>query len=148
MRRWRSSRPKCAKWSHTHHDDDVMKSRWKTLRSLDADTEYLVLASSIPPKSVSSTLSMFRGSRTVRRQLLTTDGVLGFSMLAEPFRRRYATLSVWRDAEALDAFVDTSPHAEVMAEMAPSMDEPKFVRWTISGGDGTPTWTDAISRLQ
>jgi heme-degrading monooxygenase HmoA len=91
---------------------------------------------------------MFRGSRTVRQQLLTTDGVLGFSMLAEPLRKKYATLSVWRDEEALDAFADMSPHAELMAEMASSMDEPKFARWTISGSDGPPSWTDAISRLQ
>ena len=125
-----------------------MKSRWKALESLDADTEYLVLASSIPPKSVSSTWSMFRGSRTVRQQLLVTNGVLGFSMLAEPLRKKYATLSVWRDAEALDAFAGTSPHAELMAEMALSMNEPKFVRWTISGSDGPPSWTDAIARLR
>ena len=125
-----------------------MKSRWKALGVLDPDAEYLVLASSIPPKSISSTWSMFRGSRTVRQQLLTTDGVLGFSMLAEPLRKKYATLSVWRDEEALDVFAGTSPHAELMAELAPSMDEPKFTRWTISGGDGPPTWTDAISRLQ
>ena len=125
-----------------------MKSRWKTLGALDADAEYLVLASSIPPKSHSSTWSMFRGSRVVRQQLLTTDGVLGFSMLAEPLRKKYATLSVWRDEEALDAFASTHPHARLMAELAPSMNEPKFVRWTISGSDGRPSWTDALSRLE
>ena len=125
-----------------------MKSPWKALGPLDPDREYLVLASSIPPKSVSSTWRMFRGSRTVRGQLLTTDGVLGFAMLAEPLRKKYATLSVWRDAVALEAFVGTSPHAELMAEMAPSMSEPKFVRWTISGIDGRPSWTDALTRLK
>ena len=124
-----------------------MKSRWKTLGALDPDTEYLVLASSIPPKNISSTWSMFRGSRTIRKQLLNTDGVLGFSMLAEPSRKNYATLSVWRDQDALDAFAGTSPHAELTAELAPSMNEPKFVRWTISGSDGTPSWNDALARL-
>lgn len=125
-----------------------MKSPWKTLGTLDADAEYLVLASSIPPKSVSSTWSMFRGSRAIRRQLLVADGVIGFSMLAEPMRKKYATLSVWRDEAALDAFVNAMPHAELMSDLSPSMDEPTFVRWTISGRDGTPSWDDALDRLR
>ena len=107
-----------------------------------------MLASSIPPKSVASTGRMFRGSRLVRRQLLAADGVLGFSMLAEPHRKRYATLSVWRDEDALDAFAGTAPHAQLMAALAPAMDEPKFVRWTISGSNGRPSWTDALARLR
>lgn len=125
-----------------------MNSRWKTLGVLDADAEYLVLASSIPPKSLTSTWSMFRGSRVVRQQLLTTDGVLGFSMLAEPLRKKYATLSVWRNEEALDAFAGTHPHDRLMAQLKSSMNGPKFVRWTISGSDGTPSWADALDRLE
>jgi quinol monooxygenase YgiN len=127
---------------------DVVKSPWKSLAELDPDTEYLVLASSIPPKSVRSTWRMFRGSREVRRQLLATDGVVGFSMLAEPLRKHYATLSVWRDAEHLDAFAATDPHERLMGELSPAMDGPKFVRWTISGRDGIPSWADALGRLQ
>ena len=126
----------------------VVKTPWKTLGMLESDREYLVLASSIPPRSMSSTWSMFRGSRIVRQQLLRADGVLGFALLAEPFRKNYATLSVWRDDEALDAFAGTDPHARLMAELAPSMNAPKFVRWKISGSDGTPSWTDALDRLQ
>lgn len=125
----------------------VMKSPWKAVGVLAPDAEYVVLASSIPPKSLASTWSLFRGSRAVRQQLLTTDGLLGFSMLAEPLRKNYATLSVWRDEEALDAFAGSSAHARLMAELAPAMNEPRFVRWTIPGSDGTPSWTDALSRL-
>ncbi len=127
--------------------DDVVKSPWKTVDSLDPEADYLVLASSIPPKSVASTWKMFRGSRIVRRQLLATDGVMGFSMLAEPLRKRYATLSVWRDDATLDAFARTDPHKEVMVDLAPAMDHPEFVRWTISGRDGVPSWSDALDRL-
>ena len=126
----------------------IMKSPWKSLAPLDHDVEYLVLASSIPPKSIASTWRMFRGSRLVRRQLLATDGVLGFSMLAEPLRKHYATLSVWRDEDALGAFARTAPHAQLMDALAPEMDDPRFVRWTIRGSDGTPSWADALARLQ
>jgi heme-degrading monooxygenase HmoA len=124
-----------------------MKSRWKSLEPLDADTEYVVLASSIPPKSFRSTGRLFRGSRAVRRQLLATDGVMGFSMLAEPARKRYATLSVWRDQATLEAFARTMPHRSLMAGLAEEMDSPQFVQWTITGSDGLPHWSDALRRL-
>jgi hypothetical protein len=124
-----------------------MKSRWKQVAPLDPDAEYLVLASSIPPRSVASTWKLFRGSRVVRRQLMTTDGVLGFSLLAEPLRKHYATLSVWRDEAALAAFAQAHPHDQLMRELAPEMDATTFVRWSVSGAAGPPTWADALARL-
>ena len=125
-----------------------MKSPWKAVAPLEPGTTYLVLASSIPPKSMASTWKLFRGSRAVRKQLLATDGVVGFALLAEPLRKRYATLSVWRDDAALDAFAGAHPHDRLMADLAPAMGPTKFVRWTISGSDGRPAWSDALARLQ
>jgi hypothetical protein len=124
-----------------------MKSRWKQVAPLEPKAEYLVLASSIPPKSVASTWKLFRGSRAVRRQLLLTEGVLGFSMLAEPLRKHYATLSVWRDEAALGGFAGAHPHDRLMRGLAPEMGPTKFVRWTISGAEGPPSWADALTRL-
>ncbi len=117
------------------------------MSALNPDSEYLVLASSIPPKSVRSTWKLFQGSRAVRRQLLETDGVMGFSMLAEPFRKHYATLSIWRDGAALDDFARAHPHDELVVALAPEMGETIFVRWTVSGRDGRPTWKEALERL-
>ena len=124
-----------------------MKSPWKSFAPIEPDREYLVLASSIPAKSLRSTGKMFRGSSAVRGQLARAEGLVGFSMLASPWRKYYATLSVWRDAEALGAFVAHSPHHELMAELAPEMGPTKFVRWTISGAAGRPRWDDALRRL-
>jgi hypothetical protein len=124
-----------------------MKSPWKSMRSLEPDREYLVLASSIPPRKLSSTWRLFRGARIVRKQLASTDGVIGFALLARPLRKQYATLSVWIDEAALDAFAGHSPHHELMTELAPEMGPTKFVRWVISGSAGRPSWDDALRRL-
>ncbi|MCU1501282.1 MAG: hypothetical protein JWM12_636 [Ilumatobacteraceae bacterium] len=124
-----------------------MKSRWKSVVPLEPDAEYLVLASSIPPKSLGSTWKLFRGSRAVRRQLLAAAGVMGFSMLAEPLSKHYATLSVWRDEAALDAFARDHPHDQLMADLALAMGPTKFVRWAIRGADGPPSWSNALERL-
>jgi hypothetical protein len=124
-----------------------VRSPWKSLGELEPGREYVVLASAIPARKRSSTWRMFRGSRIVHKQLLGTDGVVGFSMLARPWTKEYATLSVWTSGEALDAFAATSPHQEMMSALAPEMGPTKFVRWTIQGSDGRPTWDDALRRL-
>lgn len=123
-----------------------MKSPWKAFADLEPDREYLVLASSIPPRSHSSTWK-FRGSRAVGKQLAGTQGVVGFSLLARPLKKQYATLSVWVDEGALGAFVGASPHHELMAGLMPEMGATKFVRWTITGSAGRPSWDDALQRL-
>lgn len=124
-----------------------MKSPWKTMKPYEPDHEYVVLASSIPPRSMSSTPRLFRGASAVRKQLAGTEGVVGFSLLARPLRKQYATLSVWVDEHALAAFAEGSPHRELMAGLAPEMGRTKFVRWTIKASDGQPSWSDALKRL-
>lgn len=124
-----------------------MRSPWKKIRDVEPDTEYLVLASAIPTKSLRSTWRMFRGASAVRRQLSATDGIVGFSLLARPLRKQYATLSVWADQAALDAFVHTTPHSELMGALAAEMGPTKFERWTITGSHGRPRWTEALERL-
>jgi heme-degrading monooxygenase HmoA len=124
-----------------------MKSPWKALGALEPDRDYVVLASSIPPRELSSTWRMFRGASLVRKQLSTAPGVVGYSMLARPLRKQYATLSVWVDEESLTGFARERPHSEVMTELSPQMLAPKFVRWRIKGRDGRPSWRDALRRL-
>jgi len=125
-----------------------MKSPWKTFGQLEADRSYLVLASSIPPRQLSSTWRLFRGASAIRAQLAKTDGVIGFSLLARPLRKQYATLSVWAHEDALSAFSHARPHDQLMADLAPEMGPTKFVRWTIKGSDGRPSWKDALARLR
>ena len=45
------------------------------------------------------------------------------------------------------AFADGSPHRDLRADLAPEMGATKFVRWTIKGSSGRPSWRDAMRRL-
>lgn len=125
-----------------------MKSPWTAIRPMQPEREYLVLASSIPPLSRTSTRALFAGAGAVRRQLADTEGLVGFSLLARPVRKQYATLSVWEDEQALDAFADQTPHRELVSTLPPAMAPTTFVRWTVSGADGRPSWGDALRRLR
>ncbi len=124
-----------------------MKTPWKSMMPLEPDREYLVLATSIPPLSRSATLRLFRGANAVTKQLEGTQGVVGFSLLARPVVKQYATLSVWLDDPSLAAFAAANPHRQLMADLSPEMGPTKFVRWTIRGSDGRPSWSEALTRL-
>lgn len=125
-----------------------MKSPWKSMMSMEPDREYLVLASRIPPRSRSSTFRLFRGAGAVRKQLEGTEGVVGFSLLARPWKKQYATLSVWVDEPSLAAFSAAAPHRDLMVELLPEMGPTKFVRWSIKGANGQPSWDEALARLE
>jgi heme-degrading monooxygenase HmoA len=124
-----------------------MKSPWKSMRPMQPGRHYVVLASSIPPRSRASTRALFAGASAVRKQLANTEGVIGFSLLARPVRKQYATLSVWEDDAALETFATSEPHAQLMADLGPEMAPTTFVRWNMSGGDNRPSWRDALERL-
>ena len=128
--------------------EDTSKSRWRQLQPFEDGRDYLVLASSIPARRRSSTARLSKGSRAVAAQLENTDGVVGFSMLARPIRKQYATLSVWVDDAALKAFAASAPHSQLVDDLTAEMAPTRFLRWTIRGDDGRPRWADALARLE
>jgi heme-degrading monooxygenase HmoA len=110
--------------------------------------EHLAMASSLPLRRFSSTIRFMRFVMEIRGQLRTADGLVGYALWAKPFSRRYWTLSEWRDQDALDRFMRTKPHADVMRDLRPAMDPTTFVKWKLDSQAGPPTWEEALSRLE
>ena len=55
-------------------------------------------------------------------QLERTDGLVAYSLRAQPFATTFWTLSAWTDDDALGAFVREMPHVSVMAKLRPHME--------------------------
>jgi len=70
---------------------------WTTRVEMEPGSGYLVMASHLPLKRISSTVRFFRGVTAVRRQLAAADGLVGYTLRAKPLARDYWTLSVWKD---------------------------------------------------
>jgi hypothetical protein len=109
--------------------------------------EYLVMASHLPLRSITSTLRFFRAVNAVRNQLSRAEGLVGYTLRAKPLARDYWTLSVWNDDVALMNFMRTPPHVGVMGSLKPVMRPTRFVQWQITADDGLPSWTEAFERL-
>ncbi|MDR2985940.1 MAG: DUF3291 domain-containing protein [Nocardiopsaceae bacterium] len=121
---------------------------WTSRSELESGSEYLVMASHLPLKSISSTVRFFRAVNAVRGQLAHTDGLVGYTLRAKPLARDYWTLSVWKNREALTAFMRTSPHVGIMSSLKPLMQPTKFIFWSVSGAEGRPDFAAALKRLE
>jgi hypothetical protein len=121
---------------------------WKSFAAPDRDSDYLVMASSLPLLRLTATLRFFRFVRAIRAQLSGSDGLVGYSLWAKPLQKRYWTLSVWRDDAALASFMNAVPHVEVMTTLGPDMGATRFVRWHVRGSETPVAWDEALRRLE
>src|ERR1043166_495761 len=90
---------------------------WITRESPTEGTQYLALISHLPLRNFRALPKFFRFTFETRRQLQTAPGLIGYSLEAKPFARKFWTLSVWRDEQSLRAFVGNQPHSRIMQEI-------------------------------
>jgi hypothetical protein len=108
---------------------------------------YLALISYLPLKHFRAIPRFFRFTLETRRQLQNSPGLIGYSLDARPFSRKFWTLSVWREQRSLTDFVGALPHSRIMRELAPHMGKTKFAQWTVESHEIPLDWTVAKARL-
>ena len=121
--------------------------RWTAAAEWEPGHEYVVMASHLPLVSIRSTLRFFRAVAAIRKQLSSTQGLVGYTLRAKPLARDYWTLSVWDDRVALEQFMRTRPHVRLMGSLKPFMGTTRFVEWVVTTTEGRPSWTEALERL-
>ena len=120
---------------------------WRNTATVDPDAEYLLLASCLPLRSIATVPWFLRLTTSVIWQLEHTDGLVGYSLRAQPLARTFWTLSAWTDAQALTAFVRETPHQGVMTRLRPHMGPTRFTTWTAPGSALPMPWNVAIGHL-
>jgi hypothetical protein len=121
---------------------------WRVRSAVQPGAEYLVMASHLPLRSIVKVPWFMGLTVSVVRQLERTDGLVGYTLRAQPLARSFWTLSAWTDARALAAFVRELPHQGVMAKLRPHMGPTRFTTWTAPGSALPVPWDMAIERLQ
>lgn len=119
---------------------------WRAFGSPDRSREFVALLSYLPLKSYSGIAPLVIYAVKVVKQLAKADGLVGYSMLAHPFSKRFWTLSAWESDAALRAFVQDPPHVRIMAALTPHMDKTNFVRWKVKASELPLKWDDALRR--
>jgi hypothetical protein len=120
---------------------------WKTFLAPEPGREYLALLSFLPLKHYRTVPKFFWLTIQTQRQLSQSKGLIGYSLLAQPLRRTFWTLSVWQDQQSLMDFVRQIPHSRIMQSLAPHMGKTQFVQWKLPATAVPPAWNDALTRL-
>jgi hypothetical protein len=120
----------------------------------DPDTDVVVLGSRLELQSRRDVPGFLGAALKLRKQVREMSGAVGVSLVAEPTRKTFWTLSAWVDQASLDAFVATPPHVAVMQRYHERMVGGAFTTWTVKTWDlperrsnAKQLWTEAKRRL-
>jgi hypothetical protein len=123
-------------------------SPWKAFGEPDADSSYLVILTHLPVRQLWNLPRFLNYTRKIRGQLeARPEGLVGYSLLAQPLRSDYWTLSAWEGPAALGRFLREDPHREAMVELPKTLSEFKTWRWKATGTALPPSWDDALTRI-
>src|SRR5262249_39808899 len=109
--------------------------------------DYLAFLSYLPLRHYRTIPRFIRLSLETRRQLSTSKGLIGYSLLAQIFRRRFWTLSAWEDFHCLTDFTSELPHLRIIQELSSQMGETQFIHWTVQSSAIPLEWSDALPRI-
>jgi heme-degrading monooxygenase HmoA len=120
---------------------------WKSFAAVGAEDDCLMLLTTLPIRRLTKLQRFLAFTRRIQKQLdAGPPGLIGYSLLAKPFRGRYWTLSAWRDEEAVRAFIRQPPHVDAMRELRKVLAGFTTIRWSVRGGELPPDWDDALAR--
>jgi hypothetical protein len=103
---------------------------WTTTDEHDGDV--VVLASRLRLRKLRDVPSFLREALAIRRQVLRSRGALGVSLLAQPRRKTFWTLSAWTDDRAIEQFVVAEPHQTTMKKYHERLADAHFVTWVTN----------------
>ncbi len=115
---------------------------WVTRQPIEPDRPYVVMSSKLPLKRSRSIPGFLRDTLTIRRQLRSAAGLVGYSLDANLAHRTFWTFSVWTDQGSLDTFAATEPHRRIIGRLRPLMAPTRFSTTTMSGADIPTTWAE------
>jgi hypothetical protein len=107
-----------------------------------------IMASRLELRRLREVPSFLAAAMRVRRQMLTSPGSMGVSLVAKPLQRTFWTLSAWQGEADLRRTVGMEPHVGVMKHFRPCMARSAFVTWRAEASDLPVPWNEALRRLE
>lgn len=105
---------------------------------------YIVIATTIKP---GDRRAFTEQAEELAEQLRTQEGLVLFGFGGSLTKGTAQTLSVWRDAESLAAFMASPGHVSAVVAHAGESEDFATDMWEIDGADLPPTWDEADVRL-
>ncbi|MGW1072595.1 DUF3291 domain-containing protein [Streptomyces sp. NPDC002537] len=120
---------------------------WVTPNPAAPHTQAYVMASRFEVRSMRDVPRFFLKSLSAWKQVKSAPGALGASLIAQPLKRTFYTLSAWESRDALYAYARAEPHRGIMTDLRPSMRTSTFEFWEVPAESLPITWDEAGRRL-
>lgn len=120
---------------------------WTVPNPAAPNTQAFVMASRFDVRSGKDVPRFFLKSLSAWRQVRSAPGALGASLIAEPLKRTFFTLSAWEGRDALYAFAGTEPHRSIMTGLRSTMRDSTFTFWEVPVEELPLTWENAKQHL-
>ncbi|WP_328912174.1 MULTISPECIES: DUF3291 domain-containing protein [unclassified Streptomyces] len=120
---------------------------WITPNPPRPQTEALVMASRLEVARLKDVPRFFVKSLAAWKQVGKAPGAVGASLVAEPLKRTFWTLSAWESREALYDYVAAEPHHTIMTGQRAVMRDSTFVFWNVPTEQLPVSWEEARRRL-
>jgi nitrite reductase/ring-hydroxylating ferredoxin subunit len=120
---------------------------WTSFTEAEVDKEYAALLSRLPLATFRAMPKFFRFVFGIRRQLATSEGLIGYSLDANPLAKEFWTLSVWEDRDSLWEFVLKMPHSQAMRDLLPQMKQTEFFHFEVKGSSVPPDRQETRRRM-
>ncbi|KOX45677.1 hypothetical protein ADL09_22210 [Streptomyces sp. NRRL F-7442] len=105
------------------------------------------MASRFEVRTLKDVPRFFLRSLAAWRQVRTAPGAYGASLIAQPSRRVFYTLSAWHDRDTLYAYAKSEPHRGIVTSLRSTMRDSTFTFWEVDVATLPITWDDAKRRL-
>jgi heme-degrading monooxygenase HmoA len=120
---------------------------WITPNPPSGHSEAVIMASRLEVTSLRHVPRFFFNSLAAWRQVSQAQGAFGASLIAEPFKGVFWTLSAWESKEAMYAYAKAEPHRQIMQGLRSVMKVSHFIFWTAAVEELPIAWADAKERL-
>ncbi|MFF2142354.1 DUF3291 domain-containing protein [Kitasatospora sp. NPDC058190] len=120
---------------------------WTIPNPASPNTQAFVMASRFEVRSFADVPRFFLKSLSAWRQVRSAPGALGASLIAQPLKRTFFTLSAWEGRDALYAYARTEPHRGIMNGLRSTMRDSTFTFWEVPVEELPITWENAKRHL-
>ena len=113
----------------------------------EPDAGITVMASRLPLRSHRDIPRFLKHTWLVRRQLVRSPGLIGYSLDARLLGKTFWTVSAWSGRGGLGAFDRSGPHHAAKGAIRPTMRPSTFVMWTCRPEDLPISWDEVRERI-
>jgi hypothetical protein len=125
-----------------------MDFSWKSFGEPEADADLRGVIGYLHPTQYRTVSRVLWNTRQIEAQLAESKGLVGYSLRAKLFPRRFWAVAVWENDESLQSFVEGNPHAGIRSALKGAMEESWFKTFDVKTEEVPIDIDEAITRVE